>query len=89
MNFAINEQIHHAGKVSHEFNAQHMYAVCITLSHRVVLKYVVCATAPDVHVPDIPENYGETRWRSGLRREHEKINCQLTWVQAPPLLCLH
>ena len=34
-------------------------------------------------------SFGETRWRSGLRREHVKINCQLTWVRAPPLLCLH
>ena len=32
---------------------------------------------------------GETRWRSGLRREQVKINCQLTWVRAPPLPRLH
>ena len=52
-----NTQSQNGAEVSHEFNMQHMYVVCITLSHRVVLKYEVCATAHDVHVPDIPENY--------------------------------
>ena len=57
MNFTVNEQMHHAGKVSHEFNAQHIYVVFIKLSHRVVRKCAVYATARVVLVPDILENY--------------------------------
>ena len=61
-----NTQWQNGAEVSHEFNMQHMYVVCITLSHRVVLKYEVCATAHDVHVPDIPENYALQHDSSGL-----------------------
>ena len=62
-----NTQSQNGPEVSDEFNVQHIYAVCITLSHGVVQKYAVCATACDVRVPDIPENYALQHDSSGLK----------------------
>ena len=62
-----NTQSQNGAEVSHEFNMQHMYVVCITLRHGVIQKCAVCTTACDVRVPDIPENYALQHDSSGLK----------------------